>query len=637
MNGLQNFLTNLTLSGSVGSILSSNEKNWIHVLLEDDPGLFDGFLRPSDDTIFRAMWHGEFPGKLLTGIAQTWLLGNDPRTKETGDRIVTLFGQVQRANGYLGPWPEETLFNRDIPEKAPKFCGKWDTWGHYHCIYGLYRWYQVTGNAEAFSIARKALDCIYDYFIVGKQSLASQRWAECNFAISHAFALFYEETGDSHYLEAAEYIVKEDWQTEYFDHYSQAFLSCDWTDAALKGIPFYASSQPRWESLYALETLAVLYRITEDPFYKKIMDSLWWGMAGYDRHNTGSFGTGEGATGNPYGAGSETCNTVAWMAFSTDYLKLTRSSYVADELELSFFNATLGSLLDGERNFTYMNDSNGIRKSAREVLKDHSYTGARDMSCCQANGNRGLSQISEWAALSGDGGLYVNYYGPSVLSTKLENGQTVTITQQTDYPRSGKIRIRISTASTEPFPVFLRIPCWSKNTSLRLISGTDGSDGADAADAAALLSDSGKNLVSDYALDSTPTPGEYYVLNRRWKDGYIIELDLDMSIHFWVMNYARTNYKVSAYWGPLLLAFQTDDHMSASTRFEMEALRHPRMTEGDGIVNFLISSAKGQEVPFTDYYTAGKSGKPFVSWLNCPSDIEAILFEKGGMPVWCNR
>ncbi|MFR5871655.1 MAG: hypothetical protein ACLUEV_08705 [Alistipes sp.] len=30
------------------------------------------------------------------------------------------------------------------------------------------------------------------------------------------------------------------------------------------------------------------------------------------------------------------------MTFSTEYLKLSKNSYVADELELSYFNATLG-------------------------------------------------------------------------------------------------------------------------------------------------------------------------------------------------------------------------------------------------------------------------------------------------------
>jgi len=335
---MKNNLTCMNLSGTVGEILVANERVWIHQLLEDNPGLFDGFLAQSDEKIFKTMWHGEFPGKLLTGIAQTYLLRNDAQTKAVGERMVALFRQAQEPCGYLGPWPEHVRFDKDLPSCFDtEIWGKWDTWGQYHCIYGLYRWYQVTANPEALAIAVKALDHIYAYFIEGKKSFADQKWAECNFAVGHAFALFYEETGDERYLRAAEYIVKQDWKTQYFDFYTKSVLACDWLDAALEGVPFYASNQPRWESLYSLETLAVLYRITGEAVYKDAMDSLWWGMVRTDRHNTGSFGTGEGATGNPYGAGSETCNTVAWMAFSTDYLKLTGKACVADELELSLY------------------------------------------------------------------------------------------------------------------------------------------------------------------------------------------------------------------------------------------------------------------------------------------------------------
>ena len=94
-------------------------------------------------------------------------------------------------------------------------------------------------------------------------------------------------------------------------------MSCNWLESSLAGTPFCYSAQKRWESLYTLTTLAVLYRVTGNRDYADAMESLWWGIVSHDRHNTGSFGTGEGATGDIYGAGSETCNTVAWMTFST--------------------------------------------------------------------------------------------------------------------------------------------------------------------------------------------------------------------------------------------------------------------------------------------------------------------------------
>ena len=58
MDTLQNRLTNMHLGGEAGRILTANETNWLHALLTDNPGLFDGFINREDDSVFKTMWHG---------------------------------------------------------------------------------------------------------------------------------------------------------------------------------------------------------------------------------------------------------------------------------------------------------------------------------------------------------------------------------------------------------------------------------------------------------------------------------------------------------------------------------------------------------------------------------------------------
>lgn len=578
---IRNPLRTLRMDGLVGKIIAANEANWLHRLLEDNPGLLAGFADQGDTAIFKTMWHGEFPGKLLTGIAQTYLLGNHPATRALGDRLTAALRDVQEASGYLGPWPQDTRFERDAVAGQ---LGKWDTWGHYHCIYGLYRWHQVTGSSLAQETALRALDHIYDHFICGEISIAAQKWTECNLAIAHAFALFYEETGEPRYLTAAERLVREDMTHTYPDFYTQKTLACNWLQGALAGIPYHASGQPRWEGLYTLETFAVLYRATGNDEYRRAVESLWQGMVTSDRHNTGSFGTGEGATGNLYGAGSETCNTVAWMAFTTDYLAMTRDPIAADELELSFFNATLGSLLAGERNFTYMNDSDGIRAPALDILRDHSFRGGRDMSCCQANGNRGLTQVAEWALLGEGDDLYLNYYGPCVMTARLENGRTVTVTQTTEYPRSGAVRVRVETDSPTLLTLHFRIPGWSKDTMVTL---------------------NGERIAAE--------EGTYCPVTRVWSSDDTVELILDLTTRFWFSpDGSPVEGKVSAYRGPLLLACRTEE--GQAPRFTTVSLQNAVMTEGKGLVHLTAETSDGT-VTLTDYYTAGRDGGRYVSWL----------------------
>lgn len=598
----ENLVANMNLSGYTGEILATNETVWLQNVLKANPKLFEAFLNPDNNNLAKAMWHGEFPGKILTGMAQNYLTTNNAETLKIGNEMVKYFKQAQGEDGYLGPWSSKTRFNKD---KA-----KWDTWGQYHCIYGLYRWYQVTGNKDALDVAVKALDCIYDYFITGKQTFVSQNWAECNFAISHVFALLYNETGNQDYLKAAEYIVQDEWKLKYDDFYTKKNISCDWLSAVTSGKAFYKSNQPRWESLYSLETLATLYKVTENKEYYNAMEELWWSIVGNDRHNTGSFGTGEGATGNPYGSGSETCSTVAWMAFSTDYLKLSKNSYVADELELSFYNATLGSLLGNKREFTYMNNSDGSRASALIVLKGHSFEGGSDMSCCQANGNRGLSQIAEWALLTDNEGVYINYYGQSDIKTNTNSGNKIGIKQETEYPKTGMVKMTISTEKNEKFNLSIRIPTWSKKTVVKL---------------------NGQEC-------SNVTPGSYYVLNKEWQTGDYIEIEFDMGIHFWVAEDKTIGSKVSAYYGPVLLAFETSGTVRATSRFQIDSLKQIQKTENSdkGLLSFTANTTAGKNVNLIDYASAGKNGETYVSWLGCNRDLDPITYLKNGTPIWNN-
>ena len=610
MYTLVNNLECMNISGAAGDVLTANEVNWVQKILDDDPNLFGAFNDPEGNTLNKTMWHGEFPGKLLSGIAQTYLLRRDEKTKAVGDQFVEALKNAQWDDGYLGPWSEKVRFAEDV-KADPDVWGKWDTWGHYHCIYGLIRWYQVTGNQDALDVAVKAADCVYNYFIAGGVSIAAQKWAECNLAIGHAFALLYEETGDAKYLEAAEKIVADDWNTEYPDFYTRQVLSANWLKAALEGKTYAESGQPRWEGIYSLETLETLYRATQKEEYKTGLDSLWWSMVKSDRHNTGSFGTGEGATNNLYGNGTETCNTVAWMAFSTDYLRFSKDSYVADELEMSFFNATLGSLLEGERNFTYFNASDGTREAARITLEGHSFEGGRDMSCCQANGNRGLTQVAEWAVLTGTDGVYLNYYGECDLNTFTGSGNGLSIKEETIYPKDGNVKLILTPDKPEAFKLFVRIPSWSANTSLT-VNGV-------AADAAEIKC------------------GEYYVINRTWAAGDVVELSLDMTPHFWVAEKGKIGSKVSVYTGPVLLAFRVEGDVRATTRFNFSDLANLTACDGNGIVNFETVSSTGKQIRLMDYYSAGKDGCGYVSWLTCKADIPEIHDVKGSTPIWCNR
>ena len=595
---------NFLPGGKTGAILRAHEKNWVQRILTDDPDLFGAFRDREGNTLFKTMWHGEFPGKLLTGLALLYAMTGEKATRRMGDALAEELLSAQAADGYLGPWDAAHRFEGCTdPDFSPdgdwSTFGRWDTWGQYHCIYGLYRWYRLTGNRRYAEAGMRTLDLIRRHFLLQGRSLVLQNWAECNLAIGHAFALFYRETGRPEYLQAAKHIVHTEWDAEYRDYYTRRRLCCGWLKAAENGIPFGLSGQPRWEGLYSLQTLAALYEATGETRYRDAAYTLWRDMAATDRHNTGSFGTGEGATGDVYGAGSETCNTVAWTAFSTDVLRLTNDARVADELELSWFNAALGSLLAGERNFTYMNDSDGSRVPALEVLKEQGFDGARDMSCCQTNGTRGLAQIADWALPADPDGIRLNWYGEAVFTGCTPQGRSIRLEVTSTYPADGSVRIAFRAEAPEEFCLRLRIPGWSANTVL-LINGEE---------------------------QPAPVPGSYCETTRCWQDGDTVTLTLDMTPHFWP--YAEKN-RFSAYRGPVLLAYRTQE--GGHLQFTPDAFAAAVPADADALTALQVCAADGTAVLFTDYYSAGKDGAPFASWLDAAGPLPAPA-----EPIWQSR
>lgn len=541
-------------------------------------------------------WYGEFAGKLLTGMAYNYKLTQDPSLLEAGNALVAALKDAQGEDGYLGVFSGA---NRMGGHGA-----NWDVWGHYHCITGLTKWHQIAGNEEAMQVAIKALDFVYNYFVGTDTSFHSAGEPDKNLAIGHAFALVYQETKDERYLNAAKKIVEEDMP-----------LSGNWLNSLLEGKDYYQTSLPRWESLHVVSALGALYEITGEERYYKGLEAAWWSIAKTDRHNDGGFSTGEGAIGTPYqDTGIETCCTVAWMALSTEYLRISKNSYVADELELSFFNGMMGSLLADDKYVTYNTPMNGQRLPSQGILAFQMNGGSVDFNCCQANVARGLGEVSQWAVMHDETNLYLNYYGPAAIKTTTPAGSALGIVEDTVYPQNGAIKIQLLLEKDEAFRLQLRIPFWSANTTVK---------------------------VNGRKVDNV-VAGQYLTLERTWKNGDTIEISLDMSLHYWVGENEQHG-RTSIYCGPILLALDpTYCQLESNVVLTPESLQNNLVVSSaaaDGAwLYYTTKTADGQEIRLVDFSSAGQKDETiYYSWLNVNSTMEPLTFVKGEVVVWNNK
>lgn len=511
------------LNGPIDNQLKGVIENWLLVAPNHNPAMLDMFddrdRKPPRDLL---PWSGEFAGKYLTASTQIIRLTRNTALQTRIQKFVDQLLTLQGDDGYLGPFPKNRRF-------AATFNETWDAWNHYHIMLGLIMWHEQTRDAKALYGAQKIGELLCDQFLGGGKHVADMGAPDQNQAVIHGLCRLYELTGTKRYLDLAEQIVAE----------FEIPGAGDYLRTALAGQEFYATPKPRWESLHAIMGLAELARITGKDEYRRAFEHIWWSIAKLDRHNNGGFSSGEQAVGNPYNSAPiETCCTIAWLATSVEMLRSTGNSIVADEMELSTLNSVVGLHSPDGRWSTYNTPMDGRRIPSTQDISFQIRPGSEQLNCCSVNAARGFGILSDWglmtqtASANAPAALVLNWYGSSTLSTSVA-GTNVTLGQDTDYPRNGHIVVRVDPKRAAKFALKLRIPYWSERTKVAVNGARVGAQA-----------------------------GTYCVLERQWKPGDRVTIDLDMRLRAWVGEREAAG-KVSLYRGPLLLTYE---HPQADAR-----------------------------------------------------------------------
>lgn len=594
----------MLLGGVVGDRFDANIEQWLLVAPYANPAMFEMFHQRDNEPQQRIVaWYGEFPGKYLTSAVLSYAMSGDESLKNVIKYTVNQLIGVQDEDGYLGVFSKgNRLAGKVHPSRGNDT--HWDLWNHYHCMLGLYLWYKQSGDENAFEACKKAADYIYDFLIKGNRKIEDSGSTEMNMSICHIYTLLYEETNDPRYLEMTEYIFKA-FETE----------GCgDFINASLSGVEFYKMEKPRWESLHCIQAIYEMYKITGDEKYRKAFENIWWSILKTDRHNTGGFSSGEQAQGNPYDLRAiETCCTVAWTALSVDMLKLTDNSYVADEIELSLLNGILGAQHPSGRYFVYNAPMIGVKRASADEIGWQAHPGSPELNCCSVNGPRGIGMISDWGIIVDQSQVTVNYYGASETTRILENGERMTIIQNTEYPKYGKIKLKFQMDKPTHLKLRLRIPFWSQNTKVYF---------------------NGDEL-------SAPQPMSYYCIEHTFKDGDEIDLNLDMSLHYWAGDF-ELGGRVSLYRGPVLLAYDQrwnpKDYNQPPT-LSIYNMDYELVDDNNYPAPWVLCKFRdidGNDVYLCDYATAGATGAGFTTWLPFISSFTSPKFSYT-KPVWGQR
>jgi len=158
------------------------------------------------------------------------------------------------------------------------------------------------------------------------------------------------------------------------------------------------------------------------------------------------------------------------------------------------------------------------------------YLKETDFRCCNGTTIEAFTHLNSNIYFWNKDNFWVNLYIPS--EVKWEK-QGVTISQTGNFPANSTVQIAVSTKKPSKFALNLLIPAWATNQTKVLING------------------------KPVSVDSKPL--SYITLDRSWKNGDKIELIFDYK--FYVKTMPDNQNMLALYYGPVLLAFETDKEL----------------------------------------------------------------------------
>lgn len=496
--------------------------------------------------------------KLLEAVASVYAVTKDKKLDELMDKTIAVITKSQGSDGYIHT--PVLIEERKHPENAKAFQDRlnFETYNLGHLMTAACVHYRATGKTSLLNVAIKATDYLYNFYKKASPELA--RNAICP---SHYMGVveMYRTTHNPKYLELAEKLI------------DIRGLMENGTDHNQDRIPFREQTKAVGHAVranYLYAGAADVYAETGDTSLLKTLNLLWDDVVYRKMYITGGCGalydgvSPDGTSYNPseiqqvhqaYGrdyqlpnftAHNETCANIGNVLWNYRMLQLTGNAKYADVMERTLYNSVLsGASLNGTK-YLYTNPlsySDDLPFNLRWPKDRVGYIGLSD--CCPPNVARTIAEVNNYVYSVSDKGLWFNLYGGNTLSTRLDDGSEIKLVQETDYPWNGKILIRFEQASSKAFSCFLRIPGWCEGA---------------------------KVLVNGKQENLPLKSGEYAELNRKWKKGDQIELQLPMPARLMEANplVEETRNQVAVQRGPLIYCLESVDLPAGRKIFDVE-------------------------------------------------------------------
>jgi DUF1680 family protein len=544
--------------------------------------------------------------KVIEGASYALRSQPDPQLDAFLDQLIARIGAAQEKDGYLyttrtidpippHPWagPQRWMLDRELSHELYNLG---------HLYEAAMAHYQATRKRTLLDIALRSANLLDQTFGPGKMSI----WPGHQ-VVEIGLAKMFLTTGDARYLNLAKFMLDArgpDGMKGSGREYNQSHIHVvDQTEAVGHAV----------RATYMYSGMADVAALTGDQAYVHAIDKIWDNVASKKLYITGGIGatsSGE-AFGNNYElpnmtAYNETCAAVGNDFWNHRLFLLHADSKYIDVMERTLYNGLIsGVSLDG-KTFFYPNPL--------ESYGQHQRSPWFGTACCPSNITRFVASMPGYVYAQRASEIYVNLFVASTAEVKLDNGRTVKIAQETHYPWDGAIKLTITPDQAGPFRMKVRIPGWARNQPVP----SDLYRYVDSASARPTIKVNGRPAVMN--LDKG-----YAIIDRVWRPGSTIELNLPMPIRRVVANdqVAADRGRIALERGPILYALEAPDNPDGKVRnlviardAKLTAEYKPELLKGVEVIQgpalSLTYDEQGNVLKNQQLFTA----IPYYAWAN---------------------
>jgi uncharacterized protein len=464
--------------------------------------------------------------KVMEGASYSLLNKKNQNMEKYLDTLISYIAAAQEPDGYLyTPW---TLSANDYNkflcctyDSKNRFLGDYANGSHElynagHMYEAAVAHFNATGKRNFLNIALKNADLIYQLKVVDKQDFFSGHQE-----IEIGLVKLYRVTNNKKYLDLAKLFLER--RGRKLQPIENTLNNLDYTQNHIPVIDQTEAVGHSVRAAYMYAAMVDIAAITGDKAYENAVDKIWENIVGKKMYVTGGLGAVAGIEGFdknyklPNNAYAETCAAIANVYFNHRLFLLHGDSKYIDVLEKTIYNGLMAGIsLDGDK-FLYPNplEFDGKEKFNQGAVCRSNWF---DCSCCPTNLARFVPSISGYAYAVKNAEVYVNLFMDSKANLMV-NQQKISLTQSTNYPWAGSIKMTLGTDKNVKASLKIRIPGWATNE----VVPSDLYTYHENSKAKTIIK------INNKPVDFLVEKG-YAAINKTWKNGDNITIDFPMEV-----------------------------------------------------------------------------------------------------------